>query len=72
MRPLFFLTYGVDVIPIEIRTRSLCIQQLKEEKNEELMRIELELLEEIRKDSKVRSEEYKRSAVQYHNAKVKL
>lgn len=31
----------------------------------------MDLLEEIREESKVRSEEYKRRVAQYHNTKVK-
>lgn len=55
------LTYGVDVIiPIEIRAKSFYIQQFKEGKNEELMITELDLLEEIREETKVRSEECKK------------
>lgn len=32
----------------------------------------MDLIEEIRKEAKVESEEYKRKATRYHNAKVKL
>lgn len=36
------------------------------------MRAELDLLEKIKDEAKVRSEEYKTKAIQYHNAKVKF
>lgn len=35
------------------------------------MRVEIDLLEEVREESRVRLEEYKRKATQNHNAKVK-
>lgn len=68
----FLLIYGVDtLIPVKIRAKSFDIQQFKEGKNEELMRTKLDFLEEIRELAKVRSDEYKRRAIQYHNVKVK-
>lgn len=59
------------VIPIEFRVRSLHLWQYKIAENEELMKAELDLLGEVREESKVKLEEYKRRATQYHNVKVK-
>ena len=45
----FRLTYGADaVIPAEVGLTSYCVQSYTEDKNEEAMRLQLDLVDEIR------------------------
>ena len=45
----FRLTYGADaVIPAEIGLTSYCVQSYTEDKNEEAMRVQLDLIDEAR------------------------
>ncbi|XP_050238236.1 uncharacterized protein LOC126687723 [Mercurialis annua] len=68
----FSLVYGIEVVlPVEIGMPSLRVQVFDEEKNEESMRLCLDLLEERRHQTAVRAEAYQSQMAKYHNAKVK-
>ncbi|XP_050207633.1 uncharacterized protein LOC126657052 [Mercurialis annua] len=68
----FSLVYGTEaVLPVEIGMPSLRVQVFDEEKNEESMRLCLDLLEERRHQTAVKAEAYRRQMARYHNAKVK-
>ncbi|XP_050233155.1 uncharacterized protein LOC126681651 [Mercurialis annua] len=68
----FSLVYGTEaVLPVEIGMPSLRVQVFDEEKNEESMRLCLDLLEERRHQTAVRAEAYRSQMAKYHNAKVK-
>jgi hypothetical protein len=65
------LTYGHDaMIPIEIREPTIRVKTFDEAGNEEKMKLDLEMLEEIRKESRVRQEAAKRQAARRFNKKV--
>ena len=69
---LFSLGYRMEaVFPVELGLPTCRVAYFDDERNEELMRLELDLLEEKRVDSQLRLVAYQRIATKYYNKKVK-
>jgi hypothetical protein len=69
----FKLTFGTEaVIPVETRMTSFRTAHYDEEKNEDLLRLNLDLFDEAREKASYRVESYQRKMAQYYNTKVKL
>ena len=56
---------------MEVRIKSPRIELASEEHNDEALRLNLELLDEMREQVQRRTEEYKRKTTKYYNQKVK-
>lgn len=70
---LFALTYDVEtVVPIEIELSNFCIETFEEERNNQAMRIELDLIDEKRTDTITRLSAQKRKIERCYNSKIKL
>nr|GEX86879.1 reverse transcriptase domain-containing protein [Tanacetum cinerariifolium] len=68
----FSLTYGSDaVIPAEIGIPTYQTLMIREEYNEDEMRLNLELLQERRETTAIREARYKTKMEQYYNKKVR-
>ncbi|XP_050222520.1 uncharacterized protein LOC126672610 [Mercurialis annua] len=68
----FRLTYGTEaVLPVEMGMPTLRVQIIDEERNEEAMKLCLDLLEERRHQASIHAEAYRRQMTKYHNAGVK-
>nr|GEU96763.1 reverse transcriptase domain-containing protein [Tanacetum cinerariifolium] len=68
----FSLTYGSEaVIPTEIGIHTYQTLMIKEEYNKEEMRLNLDLLQEMRETVAVREARYKTKMEQYYNKKVR-
>ena len=68
----FRLTYGADaVIPAEIGLTSYRIQSYTEDKNEEAMRLQLDLMDEARTKAEQRLARYENLMSKHYNARVK-
>ncbi|XP_050207912.1 uncharacterized protein LOC126657290 [Mercurialis annua] len=68
----FRLTYGTEaVLPVEMGMPTLRVQVIDEERNEETLKLCLDLLEERRHQAAIRAEAYRRQMTRYHNARVK-
>ena len=69
----FKLTFGTEaVIPVEIGLTTLRTTFHKEEENERQLRLNLDLLDEIREKAAQRIALYQEKMARYYNTKVKL
>lgn len=67
------LAYGTDaLVPVEIGSTSLRVSQFKEIYNEEGLRTNMDLLEEVREKSLIRLAAYQRKVAKHYNKGVKL
>ena len=68
----FRLTYGADaVILAEIGLTSYCVQSYTEDKNEEAMRVQLDLIDEARAMAEQRLARYQDLMSKHYNARVR-
>ena len=68
----FALAFGTEVIaPIEVGLKSPRIELAAVEHNDEVLRLNLDLLEEKREQVLRRTEDYQRKTARYYNQKVK-
>lgn len=68
----FSLAYGMEVIlPVEVNLPISRVAHFNEEKNKELIGLELDLQEEILIDSQLRLAAYQRRTIRYYNKRVK-
>ena len=68
----FRLTYGVDaVIPAEVGLTSYRVQNYMKDKNEEAMRLQLDLVDEAQATAKQRLARYQNLMSKYYNTKVR-
>ena len=68
----FNLTFGADaVIPVEIDINSIRVSHYNQEQNETNLRVNLDLLEEIRENAVTKAAARQRVVAQYYNQKVK-
>ncbi|XP_077222112.1 uncharacterized protein LOC143855952 [Tasmannia lanceolata] len=68
----FNLTFGTEaVIPMEIGVPSFHIQHFNEWRNNEGLRTNLDLLDELREDSKLRLAAYQQKIARYYNSKLR-
>ena len=68
----FTLAFGTEeVAPVEVGIKSPRVELASEEKNDEALRLNLELLDEKREQVQQRTEEYQRKTARYYNQKVK-
>jgi len=68
----FSLVYGSDaVIPVEIRESSPCFQSFVAEESNEERRVNLDLLNEVREEARIKAEAVKRRVEHKHNSKLK-
>ena len=68
----FALAFGTEVVaPVEVGIKSPRIELTSEEHNDEALRLNLELLDEMREQVQRRTEEYQRKTARYYNQKVK-
>ena len=69
---LFRLTYEADaVIPIEVGLTSYRVQNYMEDKNEEAMRLQLDLVDEARATAEQRLARYQNLMSKHYNTKVR-
>ncbi|GJS29146.1 reverse transcriptase domain-containing protein [Tanacetum coccineum] len=69
----FSLTYGSEaVIPAEIGMPTHRTMMIKEDKNEDELRLNMDLLQERREAATIRETKYKTKIEQYYNQKVRL
>ena len=68
----FNLTFGADVvIPVEIGINSIRVSHYNQEQNEANLRINVDLLEEIREETVIKTAARQRVVAQYSNKRVK-
>ena len=68
----FRLTYGADaVIPTKVRLTSYWVENYTEDKNEEAMRLQLDLVDEARATAEQRLARYQNLMSKHYNAKVR-
>ncbi|GKC24185.1 hypothetical protein Tco_1026335 [Tanacetum coccineum] len=69
----FSLTYGSEaVIPLEIGMPTHRTMMIREDKNEDEFRLNMDLLQERREAATIREAKYKTKMKQYYNQKVRL
>ena len=68
----FQLTYGADaIIPVEVGLTSYHVQNYIEDKNEEAMRLQLDLVDEARATAEQRLARYQNLMSKHYNTKVR-
>ena len=68
----FNLVYGVEaVIPVEIGIGSFRAENFNEQANQEVLRENLDLIDETREHACMQLEQYQRRVAQYYNSRVK-
>ena len=68
----FALAFGTEAVaPVEVGIKSPRIELASVEHNDEVLRLNLELLDEKREQVQRRTEEYQRKTARYYNKKVK-
>lgn len=68
----FLLAYGAEaVVPLEITHVSPRVEAFEAEKNEEGMRLALDLIDEVRDEANARNVEHQKRASFYYNLRVK-
>ena len=68
----FFMVYGTKlVIPVEIGLLSFRTSNFDKKNNETKLRLNLDLLDEMRERAKVRQAAYKHQLIKYYNKRVK-
>ena len=68
----FALAFGTEAVaPVEIGLKSPRIELSSVERNEEALRLNLDLLDEKREQVLKRTEDYQRKTIRYYNQKVK-
>ncbi|XP_077212797.1 uncharacterized protein LOC143847894 [Tasmannia lanceolata] len=68
----FNLSFGTEaVIPVDIGTPSPRVTSFNEQLNSDGLRANLDLLEEIREESRIRVAAYKQRVSNYHNSKIR-
>ena len=69
----FNLTYGAEaVIPVEVGLTSFRKEFFNEQDNNDQLRQNLDLVDEVRDQAAQRMSKYKRKIVEYYNRRVKL
>ena len=69
----FRLTYGTEaVIPVKVGVASIRREVLREEDNDDQLRINLDCLDEVRDKASNRMTIYQQKMVEYYNKRVKL
>nr|XP_023900782.1 uncharacterized protein LOC112012635 [Quercus suber] len=69
----FRLTYGTEaVIPVEVGITSTRREAFNEEENDDLLRVDLDCLDEVRDKALSRMTEYQKKMTEYYNRRVKL
>ncbi|XP_043717770.1 uncharacterized protein LOC122665684 [Telopea speciosissima] len=68
----FMLAYGTEVvIPVEVRETSMMVQFYNPEVNDEELRVNLDLLEEIRETARVKNVAHQQRTAPHYNSKLK-
>ena len=68
----FALAFGTEAVaPVEVGIKSPRFELTSEEHNDEALRLNLELLDEMREQVQRCTEEYQRKTARYYNQKVK-
>ncbi|XP_017216818.2 uncharacterized protein LOC108194379 [Daucus carota subsp. sativus] len=68
----FRLAYGTEaVLPLEISMGSLRIENFNQQGNEEGLRLNIDLVEEVRDRAQLKVAQYQQKVAQYYNAKIK-
>ncbi|XP_077232129.1 uncharacterized protein LOC143866840 [Tasmannia lanceolata] len=68
----FNLSFGTEaVIPVDIGTPSPIVTSFNEQLNSDGLRANLDLLEEIREESRIRVAAYKQKVSNYHDSKIR-
>ena len=68
----FWLAYGADaVIPVEVGLTSYRVENYSEDKNEEAMRLQLDLVDEVRVMVEQRLARYQNLMVKHYNSNVR-
>ena len=68
----FALAYGTEAVaPVEVGLKSPRVEFASSEYNEEVLRLNLDLLEEKREQVLKRAEDYHRKTTRYHDRKVR-
>ena len=68
----FALAFGTEAVaPVEVGIKSPRVELASEEKNDEALHLNLELLDEKREQVQQRTEEYQRKTARYYNQRVK-
>ena len=66
------MTYGNEaVVPVEIGLTTLRTSTYDDQQNEEQLRLNLDLINEVRETAKVRMKRYQEKMVRHYNSKVK-
>ncbi|XP_075640522.1 uncharacterized protein LOC142612296 [Castanea sativa] len=69
----FKLTYGTEaVIPVEVGVTSMRIEAFHEEGNDDQLKVNLDCLDEVRKEASQKIARYQQKMVEYYNKRVKL
>ena len=69
---LFALAFGTKVVaPVEVGLKSPRVEFANTEHNEEILRLNLDLLEEKREQALKRAEDYHRKTTKYYDRRVK-
>lgn len=66
------MAFGIEaIILVEIRLPSFRVTYYNQEMNEEYLRMNLDLIEEVQNEVLAKEESYKRKATKYHTKRVK-
>ena len=66
------MTYGNEaVVPVEIGLTTLRTSTYNDQQNEEQLRLNLDLINEVRETAKARMKRYQEKMARYYNSKVK-
>ena len=69
----FKLAYGSELVtPAEVHMANHKVMKYQDEKNEEQLRLNLDLIDEVRMDAEQRTARYKNLMARQHDAMVKL
>ena len=72
METPFSLVYGLDVmIPVEIQESSPCFQNFVAEESNEERKVNLDLLDEVREEARIKVEALKRKVENKYNSKLR-
>ena len=70
---LFRLAYGSEaIIPVEVGLTSYRVENYDEDKNEEAMRLQLDIVDEVRATTEQRMARYQNLMAKHYNSNVKL
>ena len=66
------MTYGNEVVvPVEVRLTTLRTSTYDDQQNEEQLRLNLDLIDEVRETAEARMKRYQEKMTQHYNLKVK-